>query len=235
MASEEANVGVGASEARDLLAAARTHGRRARADVRGEWFPLLLFGFLTLLGAPLYAQQLFNGFPWADLYWIVAGSAGYVAVARFYRRREAERGIGSSLAPYVWVGLGLFFFTFGLVSPILSLIPHVGAPAYAAAVRFLPRFANGIWLIPGFAPIVAIGVGMLPLAWVERRPSLAVFGVSFSVVATLCGIYFFDNRLHLAAWYQSILDVAVLGSILLAAGIVFRIMDLRAARARSSA
>ena len=226
-----------AGEAMEMLATAQTQRRRARADVRGEWFALVLFGILTLVGAPLYAQQLSFGpstFPWADLYWIVAGSLGYVTVVVYYRRREAERGIGSSLAPYVWVGVGLFFFTFGVLSPILSLVPHVGGPAYAEAVRFIPRFAYGLWLIPGFAPIVAIGAGLLPLAWVERSPSLAVFGVCFSVVATLCGIYFFDNRLHLAAWYQSILDVLALGVVLVAAGFVYRIVDHRAARARSA-
>jgi len=206
---------------------AQTQRRRARADLRAEWFPLLVFGILTLVSAPLYAQQLSFGpstVPWVDLYWLVAGSFGYIAVARYYRRREAELGIGSSVAPYVWVGLGLFLFTFGLLNPFLFAVPFAG----------MALFTFGVWLIPGFAPIVAIGAGLLVLARVERSVSLAVFGACFSVVATLGGLYFFDNRLYFSAWYQSIVDVTALGLILVAAGLVYRVVGRRATRARSA-
>jgi hypothetical protein len=215
------------NEAMEMLVSAQTQRRRARADLRAEWFPLLVFGVLTLVSAPLYAQQLaFGGwaFPWVYLYWLVAGSLGYVAVARYYRRREAELGIGSSIAPYVLVGLGLFLFTFGLLNPLLFAVPFAG----------LALLTFPVWLIPGFAPIVAIGAGLLVLAWVERSPSLAVFGASFSVVATLSGLYFFDNRLYFAAWYQSIVDVTALGLILLSAGFIYRVVGRRPTRARSA-
>jgi len=216
-----------ADEALEMLVSARTQRRRARADLRAEWFPLLVFGVLTLVSAPLYAQQLsFGGwaFPWVSLYWLVAGSLGYVAVARYYRRREAEVGIGSSVTPYVLVGLGLFLFTFGLLNPFLFAVPFAG----------MALFTFGVWLIPGFAPIVAIGAGLLVLARVERSVSLAVFGACFSVVATLGGLYFFDNRLYFSAWYQSIADVTVLGLILVSAGFVYRAVDRRPARARGA-
>ncbi|HXY72705.1 MAG TPA: hypothetical protein VEM41_09185 [Actinomycetota bacterium] len=222
METEEGNIGMQAGDAMEMLASAQTQRRRARADLRAEWFPLVLFGILTIVSAPLYAQQLaFGGwaFPWVYLYWLVAGSLGYLAVARYFRRREAELGIGSSFAAYVWVGVGLFLYTFGL----LNALPF-------AWIGLVPT----MWLIPGFAPIVAIGAGLLALAWVERSPSLAVFGAAFSIVATLSGLYFFDNRLYFSAWYQSIVDVTVLGLILLAAGFVYRVVDRRATNARSA-
>jgi hypothetical protein len=226
--SEEGNVGMQANEAIEMLASAQTQRRRARADLRAAWFPLVVFGILTLVGAPLYAQQLSFGpsaFPWVYLYWLVAGSAGYLAVARHYRRREAELGIGASVVAYVWVGVGLFLFTLELLNPgLLLAVPF-------SWIGLLPR----VWLIPGFAPIVSIGAGLLVLAWVERSPSLAVFGAAFSVVATLSGLYFFDNRLYFSAWYQSIVDVIVLGLILLAAGLVSLLAGRRAVAARASA
>src|SRR2546428_416303 len=106
---------------------ARTVTRRAR---RAAWFPLLVFGVVTLAATPLYRQisatghgttssnwlgpvSLFAGgfflrSPSAlSLYWLIALPAGYAATAVYLRRRAQRDGVASPVWAYVGTGLAL--------------------------------------------------------------------------------------------------------------------------------
>lgn len=76
-----------AAEALDEVA--RLRGR-TRRSLGVAWFPLVCFGVLTMLSAPLIA-----GAPPAALapLWLVAGAAGMVLTRRHYRRRSRQQGV----------------------------------------------------------------------------------------------------------------------------------------------
>lgn len=70
-----------AAEALDEIA--RLRGR-TRRSLGVPWFPLVCFGVLTMLCAPLIA----GAGPAALIpLWLVAGAAGMLLIRRYYRRR----------------------------------------------------------------------------------------------------------------------------------------------------
>src|SRR4051812_27520514 len=64
--------------------------RRTRRSLGTPWFPLLCFGALTVLSAPLVAVAGTAGLP---PFWVVAGGAGMLLTRRHYRRRIHRRGV----------------------------------------------------------------------------------------------------------------------------------------------
>ena len=110
---------------RRLLAASRDLARRVRAAQRGAWFPLTLFGALTLLAIVVYRlghrDLTCRSVPLGRLtgrvctvytdaafvYWPIALMLAYVAIIAFYVRRSSERGVGTPVRPYVVVGVVL--------------------------------------------------------------------------------------------------------------------------------
>jgi hypothetical protein len=103
-----------AHQASDLLHQTQRLTARARVDRHWTWLPLVVFGGLSLLAAPLYHTSI--GL-WAPLvYWLVAGPIGYTICARYHRARRQRTGIGGvPVGPYVTTGvlllLGLLLLT----------------------------------------------------------------------------------------------------------------------------
>jgi len=76
-----------AAEALDEIA--RLRGR-TRRSLGVPWFPLVCFGVLTMLCAPLIA----GAGPAALIpLWLVAGAAGMLLIRRYYRRRGRRHGV----------------------------------------------------------------------------------------------------------------------------------------------
>ena len=91
-----------AAEALDDVA--RLRGR-TRRSLGAPWFPLVCFGVLTMLSAPLIA-----GAGTAALLplWLVAGAAGMVLTRRYYRRRGRRHGV-TGRGRRAWIAAAALF------------------------------------------------------------------------------------------------------------------------------
>ena len=76
-----------AAEALDDIA--RLRGR-TRRSLGAAWFPLVCFGVLTMLSAPLIAGA---GTAALVPLWLVAGAAGMLLIRHYYRRRARRHGV----------------------------------------------------------------------------------------------------------------------------------------------
>jgi hypothetical protein len=196
--------------AKDLLAEADRARSKARADRRGAWFALSVFGALVLAAAPLYiarevatyadgSSSWVSGGWWVSLYWLIAVPLGYLACVRFYRRHAERTGVAEAVWPWVATGLGLF--------ALMAFVP----PGVAAG--WIPAFATG-WTS---LPLLALAGGFLVLAWLERNRYLAALSIVLFVLPGVC------ERIYntFLAWrgFSGIgFSMLVVGVILLCAG-----------------
>jgi hypothetical protein len=82
--------GASARQAAEVLdEVARLRGR-TRRSAGVPWFPLVCFGVLTMLSAPLLAGA---GTAVLVPLWLVAGAAGMLLIRRYYRRRGRRHGV----------------------------------------------------------------------------------------------------------------------------------------------
>jgi len=178
----------------DLLVAVRDLSRQVRSAQRGTWFPLLVFGVITLASIPIYRYAprskilgtcrsgpqhtvLCSGTnPWAYAYWLVALIVAYVVIAAFYVRQSRRRGVGTPVRPYVIVGVILAVATAALT---LWLAFHTPIPASIESIHIslARRFAHGL-----ATPMTAIGLALLVLAWVERNRALLAYTVVYLAI-----------------------------------------------------
>jgi len=204
---------------------------RARQDVRGWWFPLVLFGVLVLLATPLYwdvppgdgaltgsfevaAVRAFGGVFTAHplaiaVYWLVALVVGFAGSGLWYRRHARQVGLRRPVLAFVLTGLAV---TLGLLAaqdvPLLSyLLFYVSAR--------------------GTSSIAVIAVSLFVLARLERSRALLAFAVGFLGVAVLVSTYNVENLVMQAgvpfgAWTTAT-PVLVPGLVLLAGGLAARL------------
>ncbi|MEA3502751.1 MAG: hypothetical protein U9R47_08255 [Actinomycetota bacterium] len=88
------------SDAADLIAHAEDARRRTRDALDGAWFPMLLFGTVTLASAAVAWRY---GGESLAVFWAVAGPAGAVATGVFYGLRAKRTGVARSPLPYLGV------------------------------------------------------------------------------------------------------------------------------------
>ncbi|WP_328555887.1 hypothetical protein [Streptomyces sp. NBC_00358] len=191
-----------ASTPQELLATARELTRRVRQAHRGTWFPLLLLGLAHLAAIPFYrygphpmacrpeVRAGDSGITfctsyatWSFIYWPVALLLVYAAICGFYVSRSRRRGIGTRVRSYVCAGtvLGLFLSGASLWAVHHPLVQEgslngIHVAGSAVSVNFLYRAAT---------PAVAIGLGLLVLARVERSWLLTVFALGYLTVVLL--------------------------------------------------
>ena len=140
--------------ARQALAQVDELRRRTRSALASAWYPLVVFGLITVLsaGVPLVAHEALVG-----AYWLVVGGAGSALVARHYRRREDEIGLAEPWVPYALVGVAIFVACLGL-----------------------GFFGSGDVRVAG--PPLAVAAGYLVLATLDRCLSLGLLAVGMAVV-----------------------------------------------------
>lgn len=208
----------------DLLAAVRDATRRVRAAQRGTWFPLLVFGGITLASIPIYRftvhhkplgtcrfisdhQSVCAGTnPAAYAYWLVALVAAYAVIARFYVRQSRRRGVGTPIRLYVIVGIVLAVVTSALT---LWLAFHPMAPLTVD----LPTITPTMRVVHALAtPMTAIGGALLALAWVERNPGLVAFSAVYLVTVMVQG----NQVIHSASPWSFLPFLLVPAAVLLA-------------------
>lgn len=127
---------------------------RARTQVRSTWFPCLVFGFLTLLSAPVGLRW---GGPAIGAYWLVAAPLGIGVVARWSVRRERRAGLEGPVLPYA-----------------------LTAAAIVAAAFAAGAFGSAAVQVAG--PPLAVSLGHLWLARIDREPVLAAVALGLAVL-----------------------------------------------------
>jgi len=126
---------------------------KVRSDLSGLWFPLILFGAITLGSVPavLLAPGEIIG-----AYWTVLGIVGGVATGVFYQRRERSLGVSAVGWPYIATALAIM----------------CGA--------LLTGWYGGLMVLPAlsfFGPVVVVALGYLVFAWLERAVPLAAMAL----------------------------------------------------------
>jgi hypothetical protein len=216
----------------ELLSATRRLTLRVRQAQRGTWFPLLLFGVITLASGPFLVsshhaidcRMLSPGkvclafSPWSYVYWPLALVLAYAVVAVFYLHRARRRGVGTRVRPYVFAGI---IIAAAATGASLWLVTHPEATGYPSAVpspttQLLYRLVS---------PEVGIGLALLVLAWVERNGALLLFGLMYLVVA--CSGWIHDHR----SWPRFLLVVTA--AMLIVGSIGFALAERRARQSTS--
>jgi len=118
----------------DTLMELRALRLRTRSRLDHYWFPLVVFGGLSIASAPL--AWLPDGAA-VGLFWLVAAPAGSVAVSIHCRRREVSLGLGARARPYLLTAGGIFFAAMAAVTLggalDLDMLAAVGPPLAVSA------------------------------------------------------------------------------------------------------
>ncbi|MET8256159.1 hypothetical protein ACFYPG_10985 [Micromonospora sp. NPDC005553] len=193
----------------ELLASVTALQRRTRAARNAYWLPLLLFGLLTAMAAPLYVESVepsalrvgednpaLTGLGGEFLersaalgwYWLAALIGGYLLSLWWYRWHGVRVGVQTPARPYVIAGIvGTLV---GLVLPIVLRY---------LLLNMTTVISNGTsWLtVPllgisnrGMIPHLVIAVGLLVLARLERSRGLTVVATAYTAAVVLVNIYF---------------------------------------------
>lgn len=144
------------AEAARTLTSIRATRKRTRADLRSYWYPLVVFGVLTLLSTPFF--EIWDG-AGAGLYWLVAAPAGIAVVARHSRRRELSTGLAPAPRPYIVTAVCLVAACFAL--------------GFGGGIADEPDVAN-------FGPPLAVAAAYLVYAWLERSVLLVVLACALA-------------------------------------------------------
>jgi hypothetical protein len=186
--------------------------RRTRTDRHAYWFPLLLFGVLTLAALPLYVDKSF------------ACPDGEVCAVGSTRGRVALDAIGGSIiagnAALGWYWLGALLggglatvWWYRWHARRRGVQGRVGVAVLAGLVGVAALLVAGLtWFTPylgvvsghGTAAFLAIALGLLALAWLERSVGLAVIAVAYSGAALIAMLYDVDNLVYRLGWYPPI-------------------------------
>lgn len=124
-------------DAAAVLEQTRSIQQQARASMHAMWFPLVLFGTLTLTAASVSAT--YGGEALAP-FWLVAGPVGTIATGVFYWRWENRIGLEAPALPSA-LAVALIVigcFGTGLLGGVLDL-PTLSAagPPLAISVSYL--------------------------------------------------------------------------------------------------
>ena len=186
----------GDGDPHDALSRARDLVRRVRAAQRATWFPLLVFAAVIFAAIPV---QRYSGyhvaacktfpvppdlgglgracFAYSDalfVYWPIALILAYVAIAAFYAYKSRERGVGTTVRPYVIAGIVLAVVLTGAALWAAYHVQINGAGLVTdSASTVIVRLAS---------PVSAVGIALLVLAWAERNLALLVFTLGYLLI-----------------------------------------------------
>lgn len=176
--------GASRGDAADLIAYTENVRRRTRVALGGFWFPLILFGALTLISAPVVWR--YGGASLA-VFWVVSGPVGGIITGVYFWRREGRTGVTTSplaqLAHLVVVAV-LFVGAFGL-------------PAVTDGT--LREVISGIWV-----GLCYIAFGRIERSWVVALAGGATVAAILMLVAL--------NPAHLTFWAAIVMGTLFLGT-----------------------
>jgi hypothetical protein len=114
--------------------------QQARASAHVASAPLLVFGVLTLIGAPLLWTGPF--FSVASVYWWFVTPIGLFATAWIYHRRSSRSGIGPGARPLLLIAL----VTLGLMVPLSIAVLMTPGAVVGAALLAIAIWARSTYL-----------------------------------------------------------------------------------------
>lgn len=178
---------------------------QARARSRGAWLPLLVFALLTLASTLLYRQPFYTlsasgggeyslelpsyaGLPWSQrsaalsiTFWLVLAPLCYLGCALWYHWRAERSGVSLRWQTWFWTGLRLSgVLVVVLVGQRLGWLPLPYGPP-SGGMLYGPSGA--------LSPLLAIALGLLVLARVERSRGVAVTAIVYGGLATVMNLY----------------------------------------------
>jgi hypothetical protein len=137
------------TDARALLRDTERLRRRTRGDRHASSVPLLIFGTLTLISALLALPALW---PWGDLFWLLAGPAGFLATGWWYRRQQARSGVGEGRGSWTVAGVSTL-----LAFVLLPLVWIAPLPVVAAGLLVLAALQRNRYLAASAAVLGLLG------------------------------------------------------------------------------
>jgi hypothetical protein len=177
---------------------------QARARSRGAWLPLVAFALLTLASTLLYRQPFYTlpaggggyvtleppsyaGLPWNNrsavlsiAFWLVLAPLCYLGCALWYHRRAQRSGVSLRWQTWVWSGLGLFGVLVLMLVGQRLVEPRLPPELFEGRMQYLVTAMN---------PLLAIALGLLVLARVERSRSVALTAILYGGLATMMNLY----------------------------------------------
>jgi hypothetical protein len=154
------------TEAQALLRDAERLRRRARGDRHASSVPLLIFGGLTVISAPLTLPRLF---PLGDVFWLLAGPAGFLVTGWWYRRQQTRSGIGEGRGSWTVAGVSILLALALLPVVWIAPLPIVGAGLLVLAVlqrnRYLAAWAAVLGLLGGLERFFVLSNRLNDLAY----------------------------------------------------------------------
>ena len=140
--------------------------RHTRSSLGPPWFPLVCFGAVNLLSAPVIAA---TGTAALAPLWIVAGGAAMLVTRRHYQRRADRRGV---------TGRGRRVWLMALAMFAGCLVAGVGAGRLGGEIAGL------------VAPIALVLAGYLGLGWLQRSavaPLAVLPGAAIAIALATSG------------------------------------------------
>jgi hypothetical protein len=222
----------------ELLSATRELTRRVRTTQRGTGFPLLVLGVVTLLGIPFqryghvvrtcesnhpagtYACSLYPS--WLFVYWPIALTLAYVAIAGMSIRRSTQRGVGTRIKPYVIAGIVL-----ALVLTAITLWIAHNPTLHQAFLggRRVGATELSTYLLRLVSPAAAIGLALLVLARIERNWPLLAFALGYLVI--IVGALDFGWDITRSSHWVFLPHAIITGGVLILGGIYFLFTERR--------
>ena len=145
-----------ARHAADTLRHVQRLRRRTRATLASVWFPLALFGALTLASAAVVWTAWG---PAVGAYWAAAGPLGGAGTAAYYRGRERALGLEGPWVPHAVTAVGIIAGCF--------LAAGLGQALDSEATIAV-------------APALVVSAGYLAFAWLDRSPVLAAVATALA-------------------------------------------------------
>ncbi len=240
------------AQAADLLQDVRKLRADARSARHAYWFPLVLFGLLTVAAMPFYLLPTiptgwrveifrhgapvlpllgggsFSAQPGLQYYWLAALVGGLLLTLLWYRQHAHRVGLRTPARPYV-----ITFVVLLVVSVVLPLVAMTGG------VTPLQLLLPGDLTVRGTFPFLIIAAGLWALAWAERSRALTIIAAIYTGVALLASLYDLENVLFRLGWaptgdqwrFTSLPDVALPALVLLVAGVASFLVQRRQRRA----
>ncbi|MEU5567414.1 hypothetical protein [Micromonospora musae] len=193
----------------ELLASLSALRLRTRAARHAYWLPLLLFGLLITVAAPLYVEStqppllraphanpaltglggdLLERSASLGWYWLAALIAGYLLSLGWYRW-HGER-VGAQTPTRAYVTAGIVGTLVGLALPlVLRFLLLNSATSVSDATRWLTDPLLGV-AGRGMLPHLVIAAGLAVLAHLERSRGLWTVVAGYAAATVLVNAYF---------------------------------------------
>lgn len=162
---------------------------RTQQQLDAFWFPLMLFGALTVISAIVGA--VYGGVA-SGMFWLVAGPLGGAATGFHYYKRESRLGVESNPVPWIATAVGIMVGCFAtgfaggsLELPALSTLGPL--LTISAGYLIFGRLAHSM-TVSVAAVLLGLAVVVMWLAGLGERTAgygAAVFGiVTFGIGVT---------------------------------------------------